>query len=327
MIYTTYSLEDDKLRLHFTERIHEDTWEKFKVAGFQWAPSQDLLYAVWSPDRERLCLSISDEPTLFDEESTRAERAEDKAERFEKYSKLATERSNDADKRASKLAEMVGGQPILIGHHSEKRARKDQERIWNDMHKSVEEWKKSTYWASRAEASIKHAERMERPDVRFRRIKKLKAELRNHQHRMNYYSERGNIERAEYGYRNKQPAIAITFDEYLANLDKCNRVHNQAWIDHLEVRIAYEQALYDATPTEADKVGKPLEKGGQVLIAGHIARTPTWFKILRVNKGRDGTVNSVTIPSNVPWRTDWKVSVEDIKDIRTREEALEAENE
>jgi hypothetical protein len=324
MLYTTYSIEDDKLRLHFTERIHEDTWAKFKEAGFLWAPAQQLLYVVWSPERERLCLSISDEPTISDEETTREERAADRAERFETYSEHATERSNEADKRASKLAEMVGGQPILIGHHSEKRARKDQERIWNDIHTSVEEWKKSTYWASRAEASIKHAERLERPDVRFRRIKKLKAELRDHQRRIEYYDPvkgKGNIEWAKYEYDQKKPAIAISFDEYITKADLNNRAREIAWIDHLEVRLAYEQALYDASPAGADKAGKPLEKGGQVLVGGYIARTPTWFEILRVNKGRDGKVSSVTIPSNVTWRVDWKISVEDIKDIRTKAEA------
>lgn len=332
MIYTTYSLEDDKLRLHFTERIHEDTWEKFKDAGFQWAPSQDLLYAVWSPSRERMCISLSDENELFEEESTRAERAEDKAERYSGYSMNASERSESARKRVHDIADRIPfGQPILVGHHSERAARADQNKIERGMRTTVDEWKKSTYWADRAQASLKNAERLERPDVRFRRIKKLKAELRDHQRKLAYYDlntldGKNNIEWAKYNFeRGSQPAG--TFEDHIRILTENNIKVNQEWIDHLEMRIAYEQALYDATPTGADKVGKPLEKSGQVLVAGYIARTPTWFEILRVNKSKDGSVNSVTIPSTVPWRDKWQVSVEDIKDIRTRAEALEAENE
>lgn len=326
MIYTTYSIEDDKLRLHFTERIHEDTWAKFKEAGFLWAPAQQLLYAVWSPSRERMCLSLSDEQTLFDEETTLADRAEARAERYESYSEHASERSHEAEQRVSAIADRIPfGQPILVGHHSEKSARADQNKIERGMRTTINEWKKSSYWADRAKSAIKHAERQERPDVRFRRIKKLNAELRDHQRRLNYYNPdtaegRNNIEWAKYQYeRGSMPMQP--FEQHMKVLTENNQRINQEWIDHLEMRIAYEQALYDASPAGADKVNKPLEKGGEVLVGGYIARTPTWFKILRVNKGRDGKVNSVTIPSNVTWRTDWKVSVEDIKDIHTKAEA------
>ena len=326
MIYTTYSIEDDKLRLHFTERIHEDTWAKFKEIGFQWAPAQELLYATWAPNRERLCLSLSNDQVLFEEETTRAERAEDKAERFNEYSSNASERSEAARKRVHDIADMIPfGQHILVGHHSEHAARAAQNKIERGMRTTVDEWKKSSYWADRAQASLKNAERLERPDVRFRRIKKLKAELRDHQRRMEYYNPgtaegRNNIDWMKYTYEHEdQPTV--TFEERLAIATKANKENNQLWIDHLEMRIAYEQALYDAKPAGADKVDKPLEKGGQVLVGGYIARTPTWFEILRVNKGRDGSVNSVTIPSNVPWNKKWQVSVELIKDIRTKVEA------
>src|SRR5690606_3126416 len=78
------------------------------------------------------------------------------------------------------------GQPILIGHHSEKRARKDVERIDHGMRKSVKMWDTSKYWAARAEAAILDAKYKERPDVRARRIKKLEADERKQSRILNH---------------------------------------------------------------------------------------------------------------------------------------------
>jgi hypothetical protein len=70
------------------------------------------------------------------------------------------------------------GQPILVGHHSERRARKDAERIENGMRRAVRLWETSQYWLDRAKGAIRHAKYKERPDVRARRIMGLEAEQR-----------------------------------------------------------------------------------------------------------------------------------------------------
>jgi hypothetical protein len=61
------------------------------------------------------------------------------------------ERSNDAVKG------IVFGQPILVGHHSEKRHRADLDKSWNAMGKSVEMSKKAEEYESRAEYWSKKA--------------------------------------------------------------------------------------------------------------------------------------------------------------------------
>ena len=43
------------------------------------------------------------------------------------------------------------GQPIIIGHHSEKKVRRLHDRAWKDIGKSIEEDKKSKYYKNRAE--------------------------------------------------------------------------------------------------------------------------------------------------------------------------------
>ena len=39
---------------------------------------------------------------------------------------------------ANRILAMTPGQPIIIGHHSEKKARRLHERAWEDTRKSIE---------------------------------------------------------------------------------------------------------------------------------------------------------------------------------------------
>ncbi|EOY3862806.1 DUF3560 domain-containing protein, partial [Escherichia coli] len=78
-----------------------------------------------------------------------------------------------------RLAAMIPpGQPILVGHHSERRARRDAQRIENGMKRAVMLFERAEYWEERARSALLHAKYKERPDVRWRRIKKIEADLR-----------------------------------------------------------------------------------------------------------------------------------------------------
>ena len=75
--------------------------------------------------------------------------------RRERFEDLADKADREADGRfgaAHRLADAIPfGQPILVGHHSEKRARRDQDRIHNNMGKGVEAQKKAGYYRSKAD--------------------------------------------------------------------------------------------------------------------------------------------------------------------------------
>nr|AVI43598.1 hypothetical protein [Klebsiella pneumoniae] len=58
------------------------------------------------------------------------------------------------------------------GHHSERRARRHAQKIENGMKRAVMLFERAEYWEQRAQASLRHAKYKERPDVRYRRIKK-----------------------------------------------------------------------------------------------------------------------------------------------------------
>ncbi len=171
----TYSPDDNKLRLYASSRLPADLYERVKAAGFRWAPKQELFVApMWTPDRANLCEELAGE--IDDEDKSLTERAEERAERFEDYSDSRKADYNSAHKAVSAIADNIPlGQPILVGHHSERHARKDAERIQNGMRKAVKMWETAQYWTSRANGAIRHAKYKELPAVRARRIKGIEA--------------------------------------------------------------------------------------------------------------------------------------------------------
>lgn len=179
MTYTaTYSPDDNKLRLYASARLDAELYARVRKAGFSWAAKQGLFVApAWTPDREDLLLELAGQ--IDDEDKTLVERAEERAERFDGYRENRTADAERARVAVSQIADNIPfGQPILVGHHSEKHARKDAERIQNGMRRAVQMWKTAEYWEHRAAGALAHAAHKERPDVRARRIKTIEAAAR-----------------------------------------------------------------------------------------------------------------------------------------------------
>jgi protein-L-isoaspartate O-methyltransferase len=292
----TYSPDDNKLRLYAATRLDQETYARVRDAGFIWAPKQKLFVAPkWTPQREDLLVELAGE--IGDEDTSLVDRAEERAERFENYSEKRGAESQGALSAVSAIADNIPlGQPILVGHHSEKRARKDAERIQNGMRKAVDLWKTSKYWTSRAAGAIGHAKYKERPDVRARRIKTLEAERRSWERatkegeklsaawvglsdpesmkrdgqpisfaeRVKYAADRG------FGCRFE---LARELDEGKISPEDAqasviagharNAVRFARWIAHLDNRLAYERAMLDASgwvppPPPKTKASLPL---------------------------------------------------------------------
>jgi hypothetical protein len=174
----TYSCEDNKLRLYSSGRLDPELYARVRAAGFIWAPKQELFVApMWTPQREDLLLELCCE--IEDEDISLAERAEARAERFDTYSEHRERDAVQAEAAVSRITEWIPlGQPILVGHHSERRARRDAEKIESGMRRAVKAWETSAYWVQRAQGAIHHADYKARPDVVARRIKGIEADLR-----------------------------------------------------------------------------------------------------------------------------------------------------
>lgn len=180
----TYSPEDNKIRFYPDSRLPREEYDRVRAAGFIWAPKQGLFVApMWTPDREDLMVEWCGE--VGDEDKSLVERAEERAERFEGYSDSRRQDAEAAHKTVEGITEHIPmGQPILVGHHSERHARRDAERIQSGMRKCVDAWEQSEYWTRRAQAAVKAAKYKEVPAVRARRIKKLEAEKRGMERRI-----------------------------------------------------------------------------------------------------------------------------------------------
>ncbi len=184
-ISATYSPEDNKIRLYSSTRLDAETYARVKAAGFKWAPKQDLFVApAWSPEREDLAVELAGE--IEPEEMTLAERAQLKAERLDGIASNRIKQANAFERAANELSEaFYMGQPILVGHHSERKARRTQERMQSAMSKAVKASKDANYWLYRAEGVERFANMKNDPRTRANRIKTLLAELRDLQRGIN----------------------------------------------------------------------------------------------------------------------------------------------
>lgn len=77
----------------------------------------------------------------------RKERQEARAQRYRELSLKANQQSADAFNQSNKMIECIpAGQPILVGHHSERAHRSLLDRSWNTLGKSVKLGEKAEYF-------------------------------------------------------------------------------------------------------------------------------------------------------------------------------------
>ncbi|KZK92523.1 MULTISPECIES: DUF3560 domain-containing protein [unclassified Pseudovibrio] len=269
-VEATYSPEDNKLRLYAEDRFDEETYAIVKSFGFNWAPKQKLFVApAWTPEREDFCVAIAGD--IEAEGTTLAERAAAKAERLEDYAANKERKAGELFSAADELSRMFeDGQPILAGHHSERKALKTKDRMDSNLKRGVESQKAARHYLYKAVSVQHHANFKNSPKVRANRIKALFVELRKYQSDLNHYalalkvwekttSEKGISGLVEIG-RIRTGSIAawetrgrikegeITLQELRSEriaafkwqLENTNR---HRWVDHLLNRLAYENEM------------------------------------------------------------------------------------
>lgn len=311
----TYSPEDNKLRLYPFARLDKEIYNRVKELGFKWAPKQGLFVApMWHPQRYDLLIELCGE--VGDEDTTLVERQEQRAERFEGYQE---KRLNDAETAYDQVSQITDniplGQPILVGHHSEKKARKDQERIENGMRKAVKMWETSEYWKYRAAGALRHAQYKERPDVRARRIKKLQAEERKY--KKNIKEANKTIDLWNKGELTLKKALALTSWPFVFSDDLNDGLRNETvtpeetreqavkkkentvkwwerWLQHTAFRIEYEITMLE----EQGEIHllKPKPRPKQLPLLNY--RQPEGFKVENIyHRGEFSTYPQVEMTS------------------------------
>lgn len=279
VLFVTYNICDDRIRVKFAGRLPKDDYDAIHEAGYQHWPKQGIFTATWTVHREDVLARFgitSDAIEAIEEEDD----PEARKEKYEEYAENAAERGNGAYERVHQIADRIPfGQPILVGHHSERSARADQRRIERGMDKAVTEWGKAEYWKRRAAGTVRRAERRSSPGVIARRIKELEAEERKYRREIDrskttwqpVYHYGGIDTAGHYGTREEQEA---SWTRHVALYTR--------WLQHVQAVLAYQRHLYtESGGTLADAV--KFEVGGHVTWHGYRAKivkvNPTTVKI------------------------------------------------
>ncbi|SLG91858.1 Domain of uncharacterised function (DUF3560) [Mycobacteroides abscessus subsp. abscessus] len=167
------------------------------------------------------------------------------------------------------------GEPIKVGHHSERRHRRSIERAWNALGKSVEAGRAADLAHERARAAARTTAHRHNPVTVANRIEKLEAEQRADQRIL----DGGKRGRAPYVYVDA-PASGEYREKVTARMaQRADEIAH--WKAVRERQIADGETL---GLTKAD-----VAKGDAVKVRGE------WYRVVRAN-AKTVTVESRFIP-------------------------------
>lgn len=190
-------------------------------------------------------------------------------ERFARRAQAAMERGKARAKAATQgLAPM--GEPVKLDHHSAKRHLRAIERSDQNMRGALEEFGKAAYWRERGAGAERYARQKSNPGVVRRRIEHLEAELRRAQRRL--------------------PSP-----------------HAERWVQHLELRIAFEQARLESLQLVPFAAPQEYKKGDIVLSSRYgkcevVGVGPKNLKLKILEGGAQGMVLPNPAYEVQPWR-------------------------
>jgi hypothetical protein len=219
------------------------------------------------------------------------ERAESRADRMEDRADDARREAESRFKAERAILEHIPmGQPILVGHHSEKRHRSDLARADNHMRKAVEATEKRDHYRQRAAAARATAEGKQFGDPGYlqRRIREAEAEERLLLRR---------LEGKFYAHSEARPISDEYREQLTAALEECR--------DKLGF---YRQCLEDCGGTAWNR--ETLKGKTFVLIRGR------WEQIVRCNPTTVSVYNSVFPTEESQRKWPLKYQYGDVQDAR-----------
>lgn len=208
------------------------------------------------------------------------ERKEARIERLEARAAAAEAESTAAYKSARAIMDHIpAGQPILVGHHSERGHRRDLARIDSGMQKSVEVGEKARYYQGRAaSAASNHAISSDDPEA----VDKLEAKLtalqvqQERDKAMNVWYRK---HKTMQGFEGISPERAARLDMDLAEMREAIRRPVPAWqlsnrnaeMTRLKKRIEALRKVDEMDHVEIDF------EGGQIVTNEEINRVQILF--------------------------------------------------
>lgn len=202
-------------------------------------------------------------------EQARYDAAEDRADRLTSRAASAAGTADQIWEQNRQTYEALNGQPILVGHHSERGHRNLLDKLHNRERRAIEEYRSSKRLAARAAAAERYQARREAPGTTQRRIENLEAEARQIDRRVN------GTGKAIHG--EDTPATGSYRDQLLARAEEV-----AGELDYWREHMAKLEESGVKVWSKAD-----FTRGDYVRFLGK------WFEVLRVNG------KSVTIPAMI----------------------------
>jgi hypothetical protein len=157
--------------LEFPGKPDADTIAALKGNGWRWSGFRKC----WHNPRKAAAVPAGIEVT----DGGTVEWAAERADRLDARAGKAAAAADGYSAQAHAIADLIPfGQPILRGHHSEGRSRRDAARIHSAYDKSGEAHQKAERLSGAADASRAHRAHLAAPGTISRRLDKLRAELR-----------------------------------------------------------------------------------------------------------------------------------------------------
>ena len=174
-IKAVYNADTGWISVKFDRKPSREVLESLRKAGFRWRPRSKVWTAKWSFEREKVAENIAGKVEVIEREIDYERKAEYYRKKGEKLMRDAKEY---LDKAYQLMKAIPPGQPILIGHHSERSHRSDLRKIDNWLKKGYELKKEAEKYLKKAEEYEKIASQGEDPVKIKSRIERLEAEER-----------------------------------------------------------------------------------------------------------------------------------------------------
>lgn len=195
----------------------DGTYEILRANGFRWfrtlgtcgiAQSRDRMAKEWRINGAATALraagheveiEIDNDPRpMTEREADRAERMEQRAERLAVRAGRQAAEADAAEATARRMGELMQGEPVKRGHHSERRHLRDLDRVETLDRKAIELGRTAEHNARMAEGAANHMAHRENPHLVVRRLERLEADRRKTQreldgHTRNFRNARGEI--------------------------------------------------------------------------------------------------------------------------------------
>lgn len=260
-------------QISFPDKPPKEVREEMKSHGFRYRPRSKTWAAKWTTEREDFATGLVGEMTTVNIKPNWARKAENASEQARKHG----ERSDESyDKAHKKLGAIPFGQPILVGHHSEKRHRSDLHKIDRLEKKGREESEKADKYKRRAERYGRKATG-ENPVTVHNRIRKLEADKRRLQREL------------EVGESGRDTIY------HSGKISEKRKQDIKRWINHYDSRLEIERENYKASgglPTDKIKIndGDRVKTRWGHGTVGRVSKNTVRVKLDPMSNGREVTI-------------------------------------